>query len=215
MPRTTRSTSASDTSLAPSAGQGKKINTDQPSNHAHTPSNTGSKLVTASSQARATCGCNLTPSRKAGLQAFTPGHVRLIQFRIASRVVRRERLDTMRSTTCVAIIALIAPDISAHPLSLADETAKRRTIEVTGTAEVSAPPDLAIISLAVETTAQEANRAVEQNAARTREGRRRDQAEARREGSHQHHALCARAALPAGRARQHRRPQDRRLRRLQ
>lgn len=47
------------------------------------------------------------------------------------------------------------------------ETPKRRTIEVSGTAEVSAPPDLAIISLAVETTAQEAGSAVEQNATRT------------------------------------------------
>ena len=67
---------------------------------------------------------------------------------------------------CVPIIALfLLMTPSAH--SLADEVAERRTIEVTGTAEVSATPDLAIISLAVETTAQEATAAVEQNAART------------------------------------------------
>jgi uncharacterized protein YggE len=50
---------------------------------------------------------------------------------------------------------------------VADEAPERRTIEVTGTAEVSATPDLAIVSLAIETTAPEANAAVEQNAART------------------------------------------------
>jgi uncharacterized protein YggE len=57
--------------------------------------------------------------------------------------------------------------ITCPPPSLAEERTERRTIEVSGTAEVSAAPDLAIISLAVETTAQEANAAVEQNAART------------------------------------------------
>lgn len=40
-------------------------------------------------------------------------------------------------------------------------------MEVSGSAEVSAPPDLAIISFAVETTAAEADQAVEQNAARS------------------------------------------------
>jgi len=44
---------------------------------------------------------------------------------------------------------------------------KKRTIEVSGSAEVSAAPDLAIISFAVETTAADAAAAVEQNAARS------------------------------------------------
>jgi uncharacterized protein YggE len=51
--------------------------------------------------------------------------------------------------------------------ALAEEPPKRRTIEVTGTAEVSVSPDLAIVSLAVETTANEAAKAAEQNAGRT------------------------------------------------
>lgn len=72
----------------------------------------------------------------------------------------------MRTTTLT--LAIVAIVLSSTPsLSRADETVKRRTIEVSGTAEVNAAPDLAIISLAVETTAPEASKAVEQNAART------------------------------------------------
>lgn len=76
------------------------------------------------------------------------------------------KVETMRSTSLTRIAVALA--LWAHATSiLAEETPKQRTIEVTGTAEVSVAPDLAIISLAVETTAQEATIAVEQNAART------------------------------------------------
>lgn len=65
-------------------------------------------------------------------------------------------------------IALLAIGALAMSTSVvAQEAPRQRTIEVTGTAEVSVPPDLAVISLAIETTAQEASAAVEQNAARS------------------------------------------------
>jgi uncharacterized protein len=68
----------------------------------------------------------------------------------------------MRALTLIALTVVLLTRSS-----WAQETPKQRTIEVSGTAEVSAPPDLAIISLAVETTAPEANNAVAQNAARS------------------------------------------------
>lgn len=90
----------------------------------------------------------------------------LIPAGIAPYVGVPRKAGSMRITpltlAIVSIVGILAPN-----LSHADDTVKQRTIEVTGTAEVSVPPDLAIISLAVETTAKEATSAVEQNAART------------------------------------------------
>jgi uncharacterized protein YggE len=71
-------------------------------------------------------------------------------------------------TTRLAAL-LFAPAFAiCLPRAAAGQTEpKRRTIEVSGSAEVSAAPDLAILSFAVETTATEASAAVEQNAARS------------------------------------------------
>lgn len=72
----------------------------------------------------------------------------------------------MSTRSCAPLLA--AALAACLVASAAAETEpRRRTIEVTGSAEVSATPDLAILSFAVETTAAEASAAVEQNAARS------------------------------------------------
>lgn len=61
--------------------------------------------------------------------------------------------------------ALVAFTLCLTPLRAgADETPPRRTIAVSGEGEVKVPPDLALVSFAVETTAPAAGAAVAENA---------------------------------------------------
>lgn len=63
----------------------------------------------------------------------------------------------IRSATLLALFALAAP-------ALADDAPPPRTIAVSGEGRVSAPPDLAVVSFGVETTAPAAATAVADNA---------------------------------------------------
>ena len=64
----------------------------------------------------------------------------------------------------LCLIALVAASAIAARCAVADQAPERRTISVTGYGEVSVPPDVAIVSFAVETTAVEAGAAVDANA---------------------------------------------------
>ena len=62
---------------------------------------------------------------------------------------------------------LIAACLAALPAFGADDTPPPRRLDVTGQGEVKAPPDLAVVSFAVETTAPAASAAVAENAKRS------------------------------------------------
>lgn len=62
------------------------------------------------------------------------------------------------------LITSLAFGVLAFTAAEADEAPQQRTISVTGEGEVSASPDLAIVSFAVETTAKQARDAVAENA---------------------------------------------------
>lgn len=64
-------------------------------------------------------------------------------------------------------LVLLAVTVSALQAHAAETAPKPRTIQVTGSGEVSIAPDLAIVSFAVETASEAAASAVEQNAARS------------------------------------------------
>src|SRR5437667_166496 len=77
----------------------------------------------------------------------------------------------MRAPCCVyavVILAVLAP-VPREPSAMADDRPPetRRTISVTGQGEVSVSPDVAILSVAVETTASKAAEAVSVNASRS------------------------------------------------
>jgi len=65
-----------------------------------------------------------------------------------------------RALSCVALLALLPLPHRAA----AEDTPLRRTIAVNGAGEVKVPPDLAVVSFAVETTAPTAGAAVAENA---------------------------------------------------
>jgi hypothetical protein len=69
-----------------------------------------------------------------------------------------------RALFCTAALALLTP-LAVR----ADETPLRRTIAVSGEGEVKVPPDLAVVSFAVETTAPTAGVAVAENARKSGE----------------------------------------------
>jgi uncharacterized protein YggE len=70
-----------------------------------------------------------------------------------------------RRLLLLPLIAILS--LTATAPTGAQTEGKRRVIEVSGSAEVSAAPDLAVVAFAVETTAPQAAAAVEQNAARS------------------------------------------------
>ncbi len=65
------------------------------------------------------------------------------------------RLHLLGTTAALCLVTSVA---------LADDVPQRRTISVTGQGEVKTAPDLAIVSFAVETTAPDAEAAVDNNA---------------------------------------------------
>jgi len=71
----------------------------------------------------------------------------------------------IRTTVATASSLLVVLLVAHTSHAAGDGGGKRRTISVNGRGEVSANPDLAILSFAVETTAATAATAVEQNAA--------------------------------------------------
>src|SRR5512139_1785261 len=73
-----------------------------------------------------------------------------------------------RSAASLFLAVLCAGGVTASAARAQDKTPdNRRTISVTGQGEVTASPDLVIITLAVETTAPTAAAAVNENAKRS------------------------------------------------
>ena len=74
----------------------------------------------------------------------------------------------MRRTGAGLLLAVgLVLGFTSMRAAASEDEPKRRTIQVTGYGEVSVSPDLAIISFAVETAADRASEAVEQNADRS------------------------------------------------
>ncbi|UCG13013.1 MAG: SIMPL domain-containing protein [Deltaproteobacteria bacterium] len=68
-----------------------------------------------------------------------------------------------------AIVSILLLLITFVPMTFAEEESGLSTIEVVGTGKILARPNLATISLSVETNAREAEQAIKENAARTKQ----------------------------------------------